>query len=1567
MQLAFTIRDFRTGKNVDVLLRAGAETPLGVVADALATVVRPPHPGRASARASPSLTLAGRGRPLNPSLPLARSPLTEGAVVILDAPPARRATGAGMVQLMITAGPGAGVIHPLPVGEHTIGSAPGSAILLAGPATTDEPVLTVRVAADGSCSVTPGPGARIVGWDRVKGDGSILASVHTPSTALRLLRPAAVAPLALPSTAVTGRLDVNRPPRLRPPQRAAAFALPAAPEEPRRTPVPVLATLLPLLAALGMAAVLRTVYVLLFAVLGPLNLALSMASGRRRDRREFREATARHRRLRDEVEHAAQAALETECAERHADQPDPASLFATAWQRDSGLWRRRRGDADYLRLRVGIANQPSAVMITRADHPADPMRADLPAVVALSEDGVVGVAGARSQELGCWLLAQAAVLHSPEELAICVLAADAGRAARWRWLRWLPHCRSAAADAAAWFAGDAAGRVARVAELRSLMQRRQSLPSDRRPAGPDILLVLDGARSLRSVPGLIPVLRAGPAVGIHAICLESDVRDLPAECRAVVAPDGGCLTVHRDQAGVIRHVHPDLVGPAGDGGDAPSGAARWYESVARALAPLRLAADDDADLPVAVRLSDITGGGRQAASAIRRAWSFAPGSGTPQTSRPVPVGVAGGGTFTIDLPRDGPHGLIAGTTGSGKSELLQTIIAAHAVTYRPDELVFVLVDYKGGSAFAECAALPHTAGLVTDLDPHLVRRALISLSAELHRREALLARFGAKDLDALRRAAPGTGPGELTVPPRLVLVVDEFATLARELPDFVTGLVSLAQRGRSLGIHLLLATQRPSGVVSPEIRANTNLRIALRVTDVAESEDVVGCPDAAAIVAATPGRAVVRTGPERVTTVQTAWVGGPAHAEGDDIGEVAPRVSLLAWPWPDAPESGPGRPHPGAASRDIAPGDTELTVLVRAVREAAAAMGIPAQPSPWLPPLPERIGLSALPAVTGSDELDTHPVGPPGRRPGPRRGGPHLPDTALTPVAIGLSDRCDRQLQQPFALDLEDGGHLMVVGAPRSGRSTVLRTAAGAIAGAMSPHDVHIYGLDYGGGALAALTSLPHTGALVGRDDPERVGRMLARLTVAVEQRRRRLAADGVADLREARRSVTLAEGSAAVRPPYLVLLVDGFEALLAASEDADGGDLVECLLRLLREGPAAGLRVILSTDRRGLTGRLASLIDERLILRLADPGDYALAGISVADMPERLSPGRGVAVGGRFPTPVEIQVAVLAAEAAGRAQVAALRAVGARLRTGADAIGPDRGDNRPFRVEALPECVTSARMATAQARRPATAPRRSPAPRLRAALGLGGDELDIVDLDLDEEPGFVVGGPPRSGRSSALLTIALSLLAGGAYVVAVTPRPSALRALAGHPGVLAVVDSVLGHLAEAGSVSGPGRPVLPPGTAHLGGVTAPWAVTPGRRPPVVLVDDAELIGEHAATELASFWQQARGTGGALVIAGSTEELVLQYRGVVVDVRREGHGLLLAPRRPGDGELLGVRLPRTSPGPVPAGRGVLIRRGIPLPVQVACPPATVPVLLHPRHQPHPRHPLQPRHSAKGIA
>ncbi len=230
------------------------------------------------------------------------------------------------------------------------------------------------------------------------------------------------------------------------------------------------------------------------------------------------------------------------------------------------------------------------------------------------------------------------------------------------------------------------------------------------------------------------------------------------------------------------------------------------------------------------------------------------------------VGTAADAGFVVDIARDGPHALIAGTTGSGKSEFLQTLVASLACANRPDELTFVLIDYKGGAAFGACAALPHTVGVVTDLDGRLVERALTSLQAELKRREAALAAAGAPNLEVFR-----AGGGVL---PRLIIVVDEFASLAEELPDFVGGLVGIAQRGRSLGVHLVLATQRPEGVVSADIRANTNLRICLGVVRESESRDVIDATDAARISRATPGRGYARTGHSELQAFQSGRVGG---------------------------------------------------------------------------------------------------------------------------------------------------------------------------------------------------------------------------------------------------------------------------------------------------------------------------------------------------------------------------------------------------------------------------------------------------------------------------------------------------------------------------------------------------------------------------------------------------------------------------------------------------------------------------------------------------------------------
>jgi len=265
-------------------------------------------------------------------------------------------------------------------------------------------------------------------------------------------------------------------------------------------------------------------------------------------------------------------------------------------------------------------------------------------------------------------------------------------------------------------------------------------------------------------------------------------------------------------------------------------------TAARSLAPVEdsgARVDDDSDLPRTVSLLTLTG--TELASspgAVIERWaesrSILTGPFAPETPSRRPgnlraiVGQSAQGTFSLDLRADGPHALVGGTTGAGKSELLQAWILGMATAHSPQRVTFLLVDYKGGSAFRGCVDLPHTVGLVTDLSPHLVRRALASLSAELLYREHLLALHNAKDLVELERR------GDVEAPPSLIIIVDEFAALVQEVPEFVEGVVNVAQRGRSLGLHLILATQRPAGVIKDNLRANTNLRLALRMADESE-------------------------------------------------------------------------------------------------------------------------------------------------------------------------------------------------------------------------------------------------------------------------------------------------------------------------------------------------------------------------------------------------------------------------------------------------------------------------------------------------------------------------------------------------------------------------------------------------------------------------------------------------------------------------------------------------------------------------------------------------------------
>jgi S-DNA-T family DNA segregation ATPase FtsK/SpoIIIE len=1355
---------------VDVEVRAPEDGTLGDVVGAVA-----------SGLGLPTVELWAGSVALPPETPLTVEALRHGAVLGLGRPGPREAPGttSGALELHVIGGPDAGRTVALGQGHLVLGRGAGCSLTIADPdvsrrhavvSVAEGRVTVADVGSSNGSTLSGGPGpATPLGPHPVEWPvGTVL---RIGSSALRLTGPRG-APLEQVPTA--GGRQLVRPLAASPsPPRAAVVRLPPPPTLPPRRRLGWVAVGLPAVGGLLMAWLLSTPQFLFFAMLSPLVAIASWASDRVTGRRTHRRALADHALARALTETELAEAVAADLAERDDEHPDPARLAAAARRRCSPLWS-RGGEPGGLTVTVGSGPGPTTV--TRIDPDGNRSAATaehVPVTVSLPASGGLGIVGPRGPALGVAraVVCQLAVLTSPAQLDL-VLVTDLPRAAEWAWMRWLPHLRAVV------------------------------LPGEALPPG-----VLEAART---APGATPrtvVVLDGPidaAVG-EALArasdrlLRLDVADseaalaLPAAARLEVTGETGT-------SGRLRVPGPDQERRLTL--DAVSGptAAR----VARDLAGLTVPAPSGG-LPDTARLLDLPAVGLQpeCRDAVVGDWDRG------RARLLAVLGSTGRKPLRIDLVADGPHALIAGTTGSGKSELLQTLVASLALHHPPDRCSFLLVDYKGGAAFAEAAALPHTVGVLTDLDHQSTARALRSLSAELTRRERLLAEHRVRDLADL--------PGPVAAS-RLVIVVDEFATLAEELPTFVSGLVGIAQRGRSLGVHLVLATQRPAGVVSPEIRANTSLRICLRTTDESDARDVLGSTVAAHLPPDRPGRAYVRTGSAAPVLVQVAQVSGTSSPGGGLV--VARRL-----PWPPLPGGFPAPAEDAAAA-------TDLQRVVEALRARAASEGVCPPDRPWLPPLPDQLGVT---------ELDRW-----------------APGTGPAQLRIGLLDAPDAQVQTPLTLDLAVGGGWLLVGGPRSGRTTALRTVLTEAVRRLPPSRLHVHVLDHGGGALAReAVGLPHCGTTVDRDDAHRSLRLLARLGEEVDRRR--------------------GAGSAAARP-LLLVLVDGFESLVAQLEETDPAAGGAGLLRLVREGAAVGVTVVLTAERAVPGSRVAGAVRTRLVLPLPDRADYAVAGVPARAVPGHRPAGRA-----------------LVGEDAVECQLALPREPTEPVLDPAG--GPPA--EPPIRVSVLPSDPELPLPASRQT---------TLADGLWLIVGPGGDDGMPVGIDLQRAGGLLVVGPPGSGRSAAVQAFAVHCRHAGAAVVELVARP------------------------DEGGRTGAGQPAEPDrlrrGDAE--GLRA-WLTDHDGRPRVVVADDLTTLPDMTADLLTS---EIGSAGRAIVVAsGTAVDLAGSFRGPAVALRRSRTALMLQPVA-GDAELLGLRVPRT-PLPFRPGSGWLITTTQATRVQVA--------------------------------
>lgn len=1137
------------------------------------------------------------GRRLPATCPLTQAGLVEGGLVELDAagafvprppPPA--------YDVIVTAGLDAGGRWPL-TGTALVGRGAAADVHLTDPAVS-RAHCTLTLSGDplaGRRLRVSDVGARnaiIVGEQVLRRGQSVAAD---PGCAVRLgpvdlqvrARDDSDRPVGLDlrrQVGPAGTVAFNRPPRPAPPAPEPPLALPEQPAERRAESFSVAALVGPLVLAAVLVMVTGDPRFALFSALSPVLGVGTWYESRRRCR------LGSHR---DRLGHDAALGLlagqlrdgaERERTRLRGLAPDPAEVLRRAALPSTRLWERRPGSADVLRLSAGVADQPWRPPLPEHTRPAAAVTALLsagrlvaaPVVIDLSGGGVVGLVGDRPAALAVAraLLCAAAVTSGPADLTVGVFA-DPHRGGAWEWCKWLPHTRSTEPGVERWLSAEPAGSDAL---LRALA--RGAAPGT-------VLVVLDTAvlTTGKNAPArdLLALARrpVTGSPGVAGIVVAATEDALPAACNQV-------LTVRADGSATLLRL--------ADGGRVEAILAAGL-STQRALTCARdLARFDDpelsvagAGLPAGVRLLPLleldTTHGEVDVAAVQARWR----AGGADPGLLAPLGVTEQGVFALDLVRDGAHGLVGGTTGSGKSELLRSLVAALAVHADSDHLTFVLIDYKGGAAFDVCARLPHVVGLVTDLDEQLGARALQSLEAELHHRERTLRAAGADNL----REYLALGPVEPL--PRLVVVIDEFATLAKELPDFVASLVGIAQRGRTLGVHLLLATQRPSGAVNDNIKANTNLRVALRVQDGADSTDVIGTTAAALISRDRPGRAYVRLGPGEVVPIQTALVTCVSEPGSDTGLDAAP---FVFGPRSRAPR---GTVDGGAP---VGAGRTDLARLVDAVVAAHAQDGRSAPRRPWPEPLPALVDLAGL--------------------------GVDAPDPAVAVVA--LADEPSAQSQYAVGWDLSEGG-LLLLGVAGSGTTTTLLALALSLAGRCSPDELELYALDFGVGDLAALEALPHTGAVVAAGDRERQVRLLRRLRAELDRRRA-----PVVDLPR----------TGAV-PPRIVLLLDNLAAMRAAYDDVEGLDLMDLLARVHADGPEVGICVAISADRPGAVPLpLSSVTTQKWLFRLADAFDYSAAGLSRNELPAPV-PGRAVLTPSRLQAQIGLPAPGMVAQIAAR------------------------------------------------------------------------------------------------------------------------------------------------------------------------------------------------------------------------------------------------------------------------------------------------------------------------------
>ena len=1186
--------------------------------------------------------------------------------------------------------------------------------------------------------------------------------------------------------------------------------------------------------------------------------------------------------------------------------PEPTALPSLAGDR-TRLWEHGPSDDDYLHVRYGLCSQPLSLELVPPENApveqVDPAAASalhrllavhrlqphLPATIDLRAVDRIELCGEADEvrSTARAMVCSAAAFHNPDQLVVAVLTAEQNLI-HWDWVKWLPHAQSARVS-------DAVGPRRLVStsldELGQLLptdlSERARFGTDERTATPHILLVIDGAH-------LPPGHHLVPPDGLHGVTL----LDLPLRwdeledfTRSRLEFAGGPDKLEKRPVLALR-LRDEPIRALADQCDLATA-----EAFARRIAPLTTApagsSADGATVDITSTTPDhmeLLGLGDIHSYDTDTAWR----TRSARDRLRVPIGIGdSGGSIHLDIKESaqqgmGPHGLVIGATGSGKSEFLRTLVLGLAMTHSSEQLNLVLVDFKGGATFAGVADMPHVSAVITNLagELTLVDRMQDALSGEMTRRQELLRDAG--NYASIRHYERARANGVPLQPmPSLFIVVDEFSEMLSAKPEFIDLFVAIGRLGRSLGLHLLLASQRLEEGRLRGLESHLSYRVGLRTFSAGESRAVLGVPDAYELPAV-PGLGYLKPDQSTLLRFKAAHVSGPpssrARVTRNEDGAIH---GILPFTISEVHVSAPVETD--AAEVAVPQPQGEQPSLLDVAVQRMIGKG-PEAHQVWLPPLDVPDTLDEL-----MPDLTVHPeLGLVSQK---WRSVPGLV------IPLGTVDRPREQRRDTLTLNLTGaGGHVAVVGGPRSGKSTLLRTIVTSMALVTTPKESQFFVLDFGGGTFAPLTRLPHVSGVATRAEPDVVRRVLAEVEGVVDRREAYFRENGIDSIETYR--TRRDQGRADDGWGDVFLVIDGWSTLRAEFDD-----LEMKIQQLAARGLTFGLHLVATSTRwADYRAAMRDVFGSKLELRLGDPLDSEVDRKVAALVPSG-RPGRGL-----MPSKLHFLGALPRIDGDGSAET---------LGEGVDDLIAQmaaawQGPTGP-KLRLLPEMVMLDSVREDAQRRQI--------PARKLILGINEKELAPVALDVDAEPHLLIFGDGQAGKSALLR----------AYCQEVrrtrTPKEAQLVLVDYRRSLLGEVpdDYLLNYLTSATQAT----PTLKDIATYLEGRIPGPDVRPEQlrnrswwtgAEVFVVVDDYDLVATQQSSPVAvlqPLLAQARDVGLHVVVARRTggasralyEPVIQSLRDLAVP------GVMLSGPRD-EGVLIG----NLRPQPAPPGRARFVTR-----------------------------------------